>query len=428
MLLVLSFLIYFYIKDDTLRIKQQPNIVSWMNEAPMSQNSAIKKPPKTDNLAKLQHAEQPVQFTSPTAKKDRSYLTIYHDLQLATECSFFIQTNDEEPGGYDYLQNLTEAYHRQFNSSELLPVKQAEALELWIQQCVALKTAVFNRANINKNLPVDLYTDRIWAALNKELSQTQPETPAEQHLARTIKLGEQWTLLFGQLIDVMRGEYQHSESVREMMYAESYAINESINIMYQTNATDATEIQRLEQQAAALYETAEKRLAVDEAQRKLALEAFNPINAELESMLLSSYPDSFKKAMSLLHLNNEYLLTLGADSGNNLLYHNIKLLVPWHKSPSHIIRENAQIKDVDHYNLLIEPASILYLCYLGDDCDEGSSQVNKYCLGTGIFHNDLYPSACGKSLVDFFSEDYLTVNQWIDVSQLFDLMVEMYAP
>ena len=83
---------------------------------------------------------------------------------------------------------------------------------------------------------------------------------------------------------------------------------------------------------------------------------------------------------------------------------------------------------MDHYNLLIEPASILYLCYLGDDCDVGSSHVNKYCLGTGIFHNDLYPDACGKSLVDFFSEDYLTRNQWTDVSHLFDLMVEMYAP
>ena len=343
LLLVLSFLIYFYTHDETGRSKQQANTVSRTSDVPSAQNSAIKKPASTDKLTLAQNTEQPIQATSSTSKKDRSYLTIYHDLQFATACSFFIQTNDQEPGGYDYLQNLTEAYQRQFNTSELVPVKQQEALEQWIQECLALKSAVFKRANINENLPVDPYIDQVWDALDKELSETQPQTPAEQHLARTLKLSEQWTLQFGQLINVMRGEYQHSESVREMMYAESDAINEGINIMYQTNSTDAAEIQRLEQQVSALYEAAEQRLPVDEAQRKLAVAAFNPINAELESMLLSSYPDSFREAMSQLHLNNEYLLTMGADSANSLLHYNVNLLLPWHKPPSQIIRDSAQI-------------------------------------------------------------------------------------
>lgn len=358
--------------------------------------------------------------------QERTYLQVYQDLQLAGECNKFYLINHQYKGEYDYTAELTQVYRFLNKTDDLPPTTQLDALEQFVQSCLDLKRAVFARADIPELFPDYQFAYPVTFELRQELNKTKPETPEGKHLAGAIKHSGQWVQLFNQMIDAARGKKKHSSSLIKMMREEVQTIRNDISVLYQGNPVDGEQIALLQQQVDDLYLKMEERLPASEEAVQKAKEAFLPINALMEKNLRAPYPDSFTEIIKNLQLKSQYDLRIGAISSPDYWAIYLKKYIPWHLPPSHQIMQQSPTTDSDHFNLLIESASMLYLCYLGADCGPDSAHVRKYCLNPQANFQNNYPNACGKSLIDFYTENYLTPNQWKDVSRLFDIMVNMY--
>ncbi|MCB1582571.1 MAG: hypothetical protein KDI92_05850 [Xanthomonadales bacterium] len=359
--------------------------------------------------------------------QERTYLQVYRDLQLAGECNKFYFNNHQYKGNYDYTAELTQAYRSLNKTDDLPPATQLDALEQFVQSCLDLKRAVFARADIPELFPDYQFAYPVTFELRKELNKTKPETPEGKHLAGAIKHSGQWVQLFNQMIDAATGKKKHSSSIIKMMREEAQVIRDEISILYQANPVDGEQIALLQQQINDLYLKMEERQPASKEAVQQAKEAFLPTNALMEKNLRAPYPDSFTEIIKNLQLKSQYDLRIGAISSPDYWAIYLKKYIPWHLPPSHHIMQQSPTTDTDHFNLLIESASMLYLCYLGADCGPNSVLVRKYCLNPQANFQNNYPNACGKTLIDFYTENYLTPNQWKDVSSLFDIMVNMYG-
>lgn len=423
MLLLLCLVIFFNEQSN-----KQPNVVSHQKkvEQVINQNiDAQNKPAK--NVNNTDETPELLLTTNVINKSPRTFLQVYQDLQLANECNTFYTNNHQQKGSYDYVSELRRAFQSMNKTDDLPPVEQLDALEYFVQSCQDLKVDVFARGNINEEFPEYQFAYPVVVELRKELRQTNPQTPVEKHLSETIRLSKQWQQQFKQLTQTARGELKHSSSVIKMMQDEAQSIRNTISSMYQAIPVDGVKITELEQQMANLYKQMEERLPASEAAMNQARENFKPINTTMENNLKTIYPYSFKETIKTLQVKDRFDLRVGFASNHDLLAFYLKHHISWHQPPSHLVMNQSQITDVDHFNLLVEPASLLYLCYLGDDCGPNSAHVRKYCLNNQSYFQPTYPDACGKTLIDFYTEDYLTENQWIDVSWMFDVMVDMYA-
>ena len=88
-----------------------------------------------------------------------------------------------------------------------------------------------------------------------------------------------------------------------------------------------------------------------------------------------------------------------------------------------VYQENL-IKDEDYFNSLYEPALALLACYKGFDCDQQSMLILPYCLGR--LNKDADTNACNTDLQSYYYDYYLTKNQQMDLTILFNYLVENY--
>jgi hypothetical protein len=424
MLLLMWFVIFYNDQSN-----KQPNVVSHQEKSGQVKNQnnsdALKKP--ATNKKTPDDTPELLETTHDDTKSTRTYLKVFQDLQLAKECGNFYVNNHQQQGNYDYSMALRQAYQSMNKTDELPPVLQLDALEFFVQNCQNLKMDVFARAKINEEFPEYQFAYPVIVELRMELNRTKPKSAAETHLAGAIKYGSQWQQSFDQLISAARGENKHPPSIRKMMREEILTLRNDISALYQINPVDSEQLASLQQQIDDLHLKMEERLPASEEAMQQAKEAFIPVNALMEKNLKAPYPGSFAEIIKILQLKDQYDLRIGSISSNNHWAFYLKNYINWYQPPSYQIMQQTHTSDLDHFNLLIEPASLLFLCYLGDDCGPNSAHVRKYCLNTQSYFQPTYPSACGKSLIDFYTEDFLTANQWSDVSGLFDVMVNLYA-
>lgn len=406
---------------------QVVNTVSYQEKRPKLVLNPETKQKVIDLVKKSESIiNEPVSENSIHSDDKRTYAQVYRDIQMAMECGNFYFNNHLYKGNYDYVAELTQAYRNLNKSDDLPPVVQYEAIEHFAQSCLSLKNAVFTRAGIDEAFPEYQFAYPVLVELRQELNTTKPETDAEKHLEGAIKFGMKWQQLFNQLVKVTMGEIKHPPSLIKMMQNEIQKIREDISLLYQINPVDGEQISLLEQQINNLHFKMEERLPASEEALAQAKAAFISINELMEKNLKAPYPQSFVEIIKTLQLKDYYDLRLSVKSSKDYWYIYLSKHFNWHKPPSHKIMQQSLIAYSEHFNLLIEPASLLYLCFLGDDCGPESAHVRKYCLNPrGYFQNN-YPNACGKTLIDFYTEHYLSPNQWKDVSALFETMVNMY--
>jgi len=145
--------------------------------------------------------------------------------------------------------------------------------------------------------------------------------------------------------------------------------------------------------------------------------------------LIRGYPDAYLTAINALDANNQqanYQL-FAPNMANEESKRLMTTFVPEYQSPSQQLMTITGIQDQQVFDLLLRPASLLMMCLLGDDCGPDSIYMRFYCTGDQ-YHRDSHAEACGLSLVDFYSQHYLSPNQWQDVSELLAQMEQTYAP
>ena len=68
----------------------------------------------------------------------------------------------------------------------------------------------------------------------------------------------------------------------------------------------------------------------------------------------------------------------------------------------------------------------LTACAMNYPCDDHSEFISDYCI-RGFKNMSNYLSACGKTLEDFYFNEYLSPNQLEDVSKYLNFILEHYA-
>ncbi|VAW45250.1 hypothetical protein MNBD_GAMMA02-1630 [hydrothermal vent metagenome] len=354
---------------------------------------------------------------------ERNFMAIYRDINLAKDCSPFYRNHHQTLGKYNHLEAFNISL--QYKSSQQAPPNQVQALEDFVQQCLTLKSAVFFRASIDTEFPEYKFAHPVLVELRKEWHNSQPETPAEKHLDKVTKLSKQWQQSLEELLQISSGDFFYSKEERDSLEKSALQIQQQIDVIYQqTDQADWNEINKLQQQIKALSEQKNQRLPVDEEQRLSALDAFNQLTYYMEQAMYDGFPASFVTLIENLEMADHFQLKVA--SADYYPYSNdVIKLIPEYTPPSQHLFAYAKTQDQQVFNLLIEPASQLMLCYMGADCSAESAWVRQYCLGNK-HRVSTFPDACGKSLLDFYTDDYLTPNLWLDVSELFDKMVSYY--
>ncbi len=361
------------------------------------------------------------------ATKERTFMAVYRDLNLAESCSHFYIFDHQSEGNYDYLTPLHAAANYNRGGDGGAPAIQIEALERFYDACLNLKHAVFKRSGITEDYPNYDFAYPVIVELRKEWRQTQPVTTAEKQLAQAVMYSTRWQKSMNELNQISMGEFALSHQEREEIRQQVIKISNEIEQLYlQTDEVDQVAVDLLKKQINTLNINKNQRLNVDAAVRQDALAQFMSITNQLRRHLYTGNPDSFYETIKALELDDNFNLT-SADKYSKSQLQAFKQNTPEYLPPSRHLFELSGMVDVAIYNMLIEPASLLFMCYLGDDCGLDSRHSRKYCLGENE-HQNSYPEACNKSLVDFYTDDYLSPNQWQDVQELFNLMVTTYAP
>lgn len=424
LIILIVLVLWLFIKQAANTKTQSPNVVSNSNVKVANENHQ-----KSSQVILMEPSEIDIDADAlplaETPAKKRSYLSVYRDIQIAKECNHFYQENHKEKGHYDFLKVLNNAYRFQVGENLMAPTIQQESMDYFVGNCLTLKDDVFKRANIIEEFPEYQFSYPVLVELKKELKQVMPKTKAEQELANAIKFGEEWQKKAMNLRKVSLGDFKLAESEREALQAQALTLSDEIAILYQNYPIDANELSRLEKAIETLHELRFERLPVDPEKLKQAEQSFSSVNSHLLKMTQLGNPDVFSEVMMRMHFNERFDMSTSILT-NNFMFNSFRKIVSSYRPPSQLIKTEAGVLDSVHFDLLIKPAGFLYLCYLGDDCGPNSAMVRTYCLDIDNHHIKTYEEACGKNLIDFYSEDYLTPNQWLDVSYLFDVMVSYY--
>lgn len=365
--------------------------------------------------------------TNTGAAKDRSFMAIYRDLILAESCSSYYISQHQSKGQYDYRNIFNQVANYQRGTDGGAPAIQIEALERFYDRCRDLKAAVFHRANINETFPAYQFAYPVIVELRKEWRQSKPVTTNEKRLAAAINSRQQWERITRKLSQVSMGEFALSTEERTAIEQQITALSDELTQLYiRTDQVDQTQVNELDQQISTLNERKNQRLPADQAQRTELLLEFFRISQDLEHHLYLGQAEVFFEVIKAMELSDTLNLNVAQEFQKTALYA-LKQQIPEYLPPSELLFQLSGHMDVTLHNLLVEPASLLFMCYLGDDCGPDSRHVRRYCLGT-TGYQDNYASACGLSLQAFYTEHYLSPNQWQDVQTLFNLMVESYAP
>ncbi len=353
----------------------------------------------------------------------RTFMAIYRDIKLAEDCSPFYRNHHQTLGKHNHLEAFNKS--QQYISGQQAPPNQTQALEDFVQQCLTLKSAVFFRASIDAEFPEYKFAYPVLVELRKEWYNSQAETPAEKHLEKVTKLSKQWQQSLKELLQISSGDFFYSKEDRDSLENSAVQIQQQIDVIYQqTDQADWNEINKLQQQIKALSEQKNQRLPVDQEQRLSALDAFNQLTYYMKQAMNDGFPASFMALVETMEMTEQFHFKVASADYHPYSTSVIKL-IPEYTPPSMHIFAYAKTQDQQVFNLLVEPASQLLLCYMGADCSAESAWVRQYCLGNK-HRVSTFPDACGKSLLDFYTDDYLTPNLWLDVSELFDKMVSYY--
>lgn len=423
-----AILLYWWLQQPQQGNHQQINTVTFQSKN-KAQHAEAEVTQKVDSIT-IEPSIDSAETTKPkAAQKDqkRTYMQVYHDLQLASVCNNFYTNNHENKGHFDYLAGLHNAHRYKIKVDENAPDIQVDALEKLVQRCLDLKSDTFDRAKIFEAFPDYQFAYPVLVELRKELSLTTPQTPEEIHLAETIQTSKSWRKLYNALFAVLRGEYKHDQRQRDQFQQQITELQEQITFLYQTNPENSEAIEALNNEVTQLRIQSDERQPVDQVKLNEILASFFPVNEQMLNSLTTSHPESFRYLMTTLHMKSRYHLVIGAGQRYAQLLAKLPEDINWPQLPNQQIMIQSEHQDSDLFDLLIQPAADLYLCYLGADCGPESEMVLNYCLNWEKDHYDSHVDACGKSLLDFYSENYLTANQWTDVNALFETMVKMYA-
>jgi len=429
LLLILAAMLFWWLQSEPNSPPKPSAVINQVSKGNSPTHAPRKSPHKPSNRESetqtipAQIEQEPTQAAD---ESERSYLDIFHDIRLAQTCERFYLRQASQ-ADYDHLADLDNVINGQYQITTGATTAQADALEQYIDDCFQLAQTVSQRTN-------GFYDPQIQSpvlfALEQELAQAKPQTAAEQHLHRSLVLADQWQQSLDQLLQTSQGAFVHTREEQRALQQQIDELHAQITQLYQfTDQVSNEDVAAIYEQIQQLQKLKNQRQAVDSQLREQQLATFQSLTTQLQQLLIRGYPDAYLTAINALDANNQqanYQL-FAPNMANEESKRLMTTFVPEYQSPSQQLMTITGIQDQQVFDLLLRPASLLMMCLLGDDCGPDSIYMRFYCTGDQ-YHRDSHAEACGLSLVDFYSQHYLSPNQWQDVSDLLAQMEQTYAP
>lgn len=365
-------------------------------------------------------------------EKDRNYLTVYKDLRFAKRCEAYYQAEHQQKSAFNahdyYAELLMNPALGNVQPSEI----QVSTFQAFLGACDELKKATFIRANIEQRYPKSTKPYIVIAELEKELEITPVETDEERSLKTALQLKQNWQQLFEELITASTGALVMSDAeIKEARNELLQLSQQMIAFTSDSENYDADAMNEIMDKINDLRKAMEETQGGDETKRQQLLSELSQSEQQLLKLLQSPHIETFIVAMTALEFSAGLDMRVATDFSKHK-FQDVMKHIPEFVSPSQVLRVLSGAPDDKYYNVLILPASALYLCKRGYDCSETSELITDYCWGSldkiKIYTGQIHPEACGLDVETFILNHFLTTNQKNDVLKLVQLMEEQYAP
>lgn len=435
-LAIIAVLVWYFFQQKE-NLTTTVNVVSLQNtvfnEVELSEK--VNKPP----TKKTENEPLQIEFYKNNLSKNRikeyGYIDLYHMLLLSYECLAIysaessgnsVEKNSNIKEEYDHVQKYQEniSFNSNNRQNHVAPL-QLERFKDYVNQCQSLKSEIIEVLGEHKKNNSYYFLSE---AIQDLMLNTKAKTDEEIKLKEVFRIGVVLKNSMDTLGVLKKGKETLNEQQINDVEHEIRRLNDILtgSKFFSQESKETTEYidvkREYDNEKAYLAST---RIVDKEKIRTQKLNLFRTLN-NLQKNLNSHYPSVFLQSFFLLNFGNtnklpvEYkikeILKIDAD---------IPIL-------SQSIYKELQMKNKIYFNMILEPAVNLYLCYLGEPCD---SQLNrtlkKICFipKSGFWSEDagIYFEACELNLEDFYFQHFLTENQVEDMNIIFNYMVNVYA-
>ncbi len=388
----LLFWLLLWVDDQPSKNHTKPNQISYQTtdqfnfEKPASDNQKQINPEEADHV--YSQTKEPI-----LANHDLTYLQLYRmhrQWQTCADVTYFLEHPDEAYHPLNQLKLKINSHHS--DEPDWPTDAQVESLQRHTDRCTHLKHQI-----TELNLPelkieqLQSIHNRLNAQLFQHLKSTQAKTEKEQAIAHVLNLISMWQDAFYAVIQA-----SHNSSPPQNQDTPAYLVD----------------LLEIEPQVTAYNNTGNQ-----------AIDVFSTANEQLSQQLYSADPDVFYQAQITLEQSID-VGTFGYFPFKNVGHIKNEQLLTAYISPSAVLMQLANVHDSEWFDLVIQHATLLYLCELGADCGPNSQLINYYC------HASLYtmdPVSCDLDYPTFLQSHYLNDNQWSDVQYILSLIRDLYA-
>lgn len=304
---------------------------------------------------------------------ESSYLDIYRKYQWAKVCQPYLfekveHDKNKQPMVFDYQSKFIEGLNagkRYLGQEEVTPVAQLQVLDKYIQACESVVELV---------KIIDEKGVRIAEELLLNLLLDFPaKSQKEKDIKRLLNTQNGINTMQAELISVIESSFE-GDVEQALSPGEVDLMRHSISSQY----------------------------------------------AQIKTKLPSKDFDVFMLAKTLSEMQAGY-------AGLGVLWYDFfrRDYQVTYTTPGEEMMRLLSIKERHVFNQAALPAGLLYLCSLGDDCSANGLMMTSYCLGLNGLKSS--PASCGKDLLAFYLEGFVTPNLMQDVELILELMEVEYG-
>ncbi len=194
---------------------------------------------------------------------------------------------------------------------------------------------------------------------------------------------------------------------------------------------DVNELARLTLELQEIEDYLADSIVIDSPELQFKKSQFDRLAMEIFAHAQTPYATVFFEVFTSLNFTNQIN---GILKPNYSLYKEQKYKENFHTFSQKLYSDlvvDSVLSNEEYFNHVINPAIHLYLCHLGADCSADSIVMRKHCATNrysyGEFRKYVYSEACGKSLIAFYSQSFLSANLAKDVDMLLKYLVNHHA-
>ena len=371
----------------------------------------------------LSSAQKPLTQNVDESRTDDTTITfmeVYRAYQWSGVCWRYLSWRKANPDAMEsgYTAVFLEQYKTKIGIAGLyadeyqMSDEQAQVLGHYIARC----DAAFELAALESGSNVSILP----AQLLELLMDMTPKTEKERQIVHLLKTERALTQIRRQISQAEAGSNTWTDEQIQQAWARVRTLYQQIK------DTDEVSRQAIEAEVKSIKDKLNNQIAHDYSQVEgLMNDVLQQLN-EARALLNSKDPDVFYLAKTTA----EYYpglyglgVNLGGVFGYDLMtrYPQYRYLTPG--------EELMKTLDLSVSGLLasylVTEAGLLYYCSLGADCESSSVLMTQFCLGL-IVELNTHHSACGRDLVGYFYDAFLTAGQKEDVNRLLDWVVVFY--